>query len=66
MIKIEWYNNIFIINQIYKNIFKSKKKKTIEYQGRKEVEYLIVLNPVEHQQKPKPTERNFPKDLEKM
>ena len=41
-----------------------KQIKTIEDQGKNQVETLKVLKPVEHQQKPESTEGIFPKDLE--
>ena len=40
-----------------------KQAKTIYHQGRKQIEALKVLKPVEHQQQPKPIEGIFPKDL---
>ena len=41
-----------------------KQIKTIEDQGRKKIEALKVLNPADHQQKPKTVEEIFPKELE--
>ena len=40
-----------------------KQAKTIYHPGRKQIEALKVLKPVEHQQKPKSIEGLFPKDL---